>query len=130
LLELSAALALAAVATAGLIGALFELRSASQVLAAKHSAVIALENARRNAYLSARTTSVSMTPGGHSLVVIDADGNRDQASLAAGARIASAPTRGAVRFYASGFADNATVALELAGGRSVSVVVDQRGEIE
>lgn len=130
LIELSAAIGVAAIATATVLATLAELERGTRVLAARQIAAVALEQGRRSSYLTASTVRVTATAGASELVVIDGEGVRDPVPLPSGARIGAAPALGAVRFFASGFADNATVELALAGGQSARVVVDQRGEIE
>jgi hypothetical protein len=130
LLELTAALSVSAVATAGLLVALAELERGARVFAAQQRAVVALEHGRRSSYLTASSVGVTAVAGAEGFVVIGDDGERHEIALPAGTSVSAAPVRGAARFFASGFADNATFELGLAGRPMARVVVDQRGEIE
>ena len=131
-LELLTALFVAALATVVATSALSTLISAGRLESARLRLVEILLEARRAAVVSESTVEVRVEPGsGHVLVVRDATVTAEQ-TLPHDVLITSAPTAHAVRFYASGLADNATIGLATPGaddGTQAAVVINQRGMV-
>ena len=88
-----------------------------------------LNMARTTAVL--RNTRGRMTFSGNAYTTrYDAGEPREvRGALPAGVRIARVPRSGAVRFFPTGRADNATVVVAGANGRRRSVVINQRGRV-
>jgi Tfp pilus assembly protein FimT len=131
-LELVTSLSIAALATVVATSALSTLISAGRLESARLRLVEMLLEARRAAFVDESTVEVRVEPGsGHVLVVRDATVTAEH-MLPHDVRISSAPTTHAVRFYASGLADNATIGLTAPGagdGVHAAVVINQRGKV-
>lgn len=130
LLELVVVLAVATVATAAVGGAFHALARGAALRAARLSLSQALLAARRAAYLDQATAEARVVVDAREVVVARAGRPPESHPLPVPVAIAGAPARGAVRFFASGLADNATVALTAGDtGEQLEVVVNQRGRV-
>ena len=131
MIELIVATTLAATAAALLVGGLRSIGRASSLASARRQVVATLQAARSHAYRSATPAQVRVQTGSRTLM-LQRDGLPDQArDLPAQTRIEEAPRRAAVRFFASGLADNATISVAIPGatGSPVRTVVNQRAMI-
>jgi hypothetical protein len=129
LLELVAAVGVTA-AIAGLSGgALSRLARATAVQTARVRVMTALLEARRRAYAAEATIEVRGEPNAASLTTRLPSDETFQTMLPAGTLITRFPASGHVRFFASGLADNGTVAVGSVDGTAAEeqIVVNQRG---
>jgi hypothetical protein len=104
------------------------LRDAVSLLSARQQVAGALEYARRETYRSGATAEVRPDPGGRALRV-NVAGLPERVFILQRSRVVDQPTRGHVRFFASGLAENATFTISNASGAEADVIVNQRGEI-
>jgi len=130
LLDLVFALALVAVA-AGMAGnAMHGLSRATAVETARLRTLSALLQTRRCAYRHESACEIAAASGATALVLRDADGADSTVSLPVDTRVIHSAATGRVRFFATGFAENATIVLGTQdGGQQTGIVVNQRGLI-
>jgi hypothetical protein len=130
MLEILATLALTAVCAQTGAGAMTVLSRSIGVEAARLRVMGALVEARRAAYASQQTVEVAAAAGERDVVVTRAGETLASYALPRDASIRRSNAAGRVRFFASGFAENATIVV---GADDVadepSIVVNQRGAI-
>ena len=122
--ELLAVLALSSLASAVAGAALHSLADHARVSRARAAVVHALQSARRDAYRTGDTVSVSVAPGAPAAET--SSGLR--IALPDGTRITSSRRGGLVRFFGDGLAEPATIVVT---GSAVEkkTVVDSRGRV-
>jgi Tfp pilus assembly protein FimT len=128
IVELAAALSIATIAATGVISGVTSLRDAISLLSARQQLAGALEYARRETYRRGATSQVQPDQSGRVLRVTIA-GLPERVFLLQRSRVVDQPTRGHVRFFASGLAENATFTIANVRGDEADIVVNQRGEI-
>lgn len=128
LLELVAALGVAAIAGGLCGGALSGLSRAIAVEAARVRAAATLLEARRLAYQSSATVEVTAAAGDAVLTIRAPDGEVLVRPLPTGTTVLRSPANGRTRFFASGMADNATWIVGSADAeQEARIVLNQRG---
>lgn len=128
LVELAAALSIATVAATGVVSGATSLRDAVTLLSARQQVAGALEYARRESYRRAVAAELRPDSSGRTLHVTIA-GSPERVFRLQRSRVIDQPTRGHVRFFASGLAENATITIATASGGEADIIVNQRGEI-
>lgn len=128
LVELAAALSIAAVAAIGVVSGATSLRDAVSLLTGRQRVAGALEYARRESYRRGETAELRTDSNGRTLRVTIAGVSGREFTLQR-SRVIDRPARGRVRFFASGLAENATFTIAAASGGEADIIVNQRGEI-
>ena len=98
--------------------------------AARVTTLLALLEARRQAYLTEGTAELRAEPGATHVTVVTSGLAERRLALPAEVTVADVSRGGRVRFFPSGLAENATIRLALGSDAAgVAVVTNQRGEV-
>lgn len=128
LLELVSVLAIASIVALTLSTALRSLDRAARLESARVSVALAALASRRRAYSDNRSVRLETRSGATVLTAHTQTGPPMTFPLPNGTHLASGPAHGAVSFRPTGYADNATIHVAVAGSdRRASVVINQRG---